>query len=52
VEYAKGSFEDDLRNYKLRTFGSKIINYDTTDYFWQGAYIGVLEMPVPKNGLQ
>lgn len=52
VDYAKGSFEDYLRNYKLKHFGSKIINYDTSEYFWQGGHIGVLEIPVPKNGLQ
>ena len=52
VVYTKGSFEDYLRNYKLKTFGSKIINYDNTKYFWQGGYIGILEIPVPKNGLQ
>lgn len=52
VEYARGSFEDYLRNYKLKTFGSKIINYDNTEYFWQRGHIGILEVPVPKNGLQ
>lgn len=52
VDYARGSFEDYLRNYKLKTFGSKIINYDYSEYFWQGGHIGILEIPVPKNGLQ
>jgi len=52
VDYVKGSFEDYLRNYKLKTFGSKIINYDNTNYFWQGGHIGILEIPVPTNGLQ
>ena len=52
VEYPKGSFQDYLRNYKLKPFGTKIINYDDTEYFWQGGHIGVLEIPVPKNGLQ
>ncbi|WP_179005098.1 DUF4846 domain-containing protein [Winogradskyella forsetii] len=52
VDYAKGSFEEYLRNYKLKPFGSKIINYDNTNYFWQGGHIGILEIPVPKNGLQ
>ncbi|WP_299099142.1 DUF4846 domain-containing protein [uncultured Winogradskyella sp.] len=51
-DYEAGSFEDHLRNYKLKPFGSKIINYDDTNYFWQGGHIGVLEIPVPKNGLQ
>ena len=52
VNYPKGSFEDYLRNYKLKPFGSKIINYDDSEYFWQRGHIGILEVPVPKNGLQ
>lgn len=52
VEYPKGSFEDYLRSYKLKPYGSKIINYDGTEYFWQGGHIGILEITVPKNGLQ
>ncbi|WP_179321261.1 DUF4846 domain-containing protein [Winogradskyella helgolandensis] len=52
VNYTEGSFEAYLRSYKLKAFGSKIINYDDTNYFWQGGHIGVLEIPVPKNGLQ
>lgn len=52
VTYTKGSFEDYLRNYKLKPFGSKIINYDDSEYFWQSGHIGVLEVNVPKNGLQ
>lgn len=52
IVYAKGSFEDYLRNYKLKIFGSKIINYDDSEYFWQRGHIGVLEIPVLKNGLQ
>ena len=52
VAYTKGSFQDYLRNYKLKPFGAKIINYDDTEYFWQGGHIGILNIPVPKNGLQ
>lgn len=52
VAYPKGSFQEYLRNYKLKPFGAKIINYDDTDYFWQLGHIGVLDIPVPKNGLQ
>ncbi len=52
VTYTKGSFEDYLRNYELKPFGSKIINYDNTEYFWQRGHVGILEVPVPKNGLQ
>lgn len=52
VEYPEGSFETYLRNYKLKKFGSKIINYDDSEYYWQQGHIGVLEIAVPKNGLQ
>ncbi|WP_452221718.1 DUF4846 domain-containing protein [Lacinutrix salivirga] len=52
VIYPKGSFEDYLRHYALKPFGSKIINFDGSAYFWQGGHIGILEIPVPKNGLQ
>jgi hypothetical protein len=52
VPYAEGSFQEYLRQYKLKPYGSKIINYDDTEYFWQGGHIGILEIPVTKNGLQ
>lgn len=52
VTYPEGSFENYLRNYRLKPFGSKIINYDDSEYFWQGGHVGILEVPVPKNGLQ
>ncbi|MBO6605918.1 DUF4846 domain-containing protein [Psychroserpens sp.] len=52
VNYPAGSFQDYLRNYKLKPYGSKIINYDNSEYFWQGGHIGILEVPVPSNGLQ
>ncbi|AUC74179.1 DUF4846 domain-containing protein [Olleya sp. Bg11-27] len=52
ANYPTGSFEDYIRNYKLKPFGSKIINYDDSEYYWQKGHIGILEIPVPKNGLQ
>lgn len=52
VAYPSKSFAFYLRNYTLKPFGSKIINYDDSKYFWQGGHIGILELPVPKNGLQ
>lgn len=52
VKYPKGSFQEYLRNYKLKPFGSKIVNYDNSLYYWQQGHIGILEIPVPKNGLQ
>lgn len=52
VSYPKESFQEYLRNYKLKSFGSKIINYDGSEYFWQSGHIGILEIPVPAHGLQ
>lgn len=52
VIYTEGSYQEYLRRYKLKPYGSKIINYDDSEYFWQQGHIGILEIPVPKNGLQ
>ena len=52
VAYLKGSFQTYLRNYSLKVFGAKIINYDNSEYYWQQGHIGILDIPVPKNGLQ
>jgi hypothetical protein len=52
VAYPIASFQEALRRYKLKPFGSRIINYDNSEYFWQGGHIGILDVPVPKNGLQ
>jgi len=52
VTYAENSFQEYLRNYKLKTYGSPIINYDGSQYFAQHWHDAILEVPVPKNGLQ
>nr|WP_299385245.1 DUF4846 domain-containing protein [Allomuricauda sp.] len=52
VKYPEGSFAEYLRNYGLKPYDSKIINYDGSEYFWQYGHIGILEIPVPGNGLQ
>ncbi|WP_108868141.1 DUF4846 domain-containing protein [Aquimarina aquimarini] len=52
VSYPKGSFQEYLRHYQLKTYGSKIINYDNTEYFAQNWHEAILEIPVPSNGLQ
>lgn len=51
-QYPKGSFQDYIRNFRLKSFGAKVINYDGSLYFNQISHIGVLEVPVPSNGLQ
>ncbi|TPN83041.1 DUF4846 domain-containing protein [Aquimarina algicola] len=52
VSYKKGSFGEYLRNYPLKPYGSKIINYDNSEYFAQNWHDAILEIPVPENGLQ
>ncbi|KZS40862.1 hypothetical protein AWE51_24630 [Aquimarina aggregata] len=52
VPYEKGSFQEYLRHYQLKAYGSKIINYDDTEYFAQDWHEAILEVPVPSNGLQ
>lgn len=48
----RATFSNYIHNYKLKPSGSPIINYDGTSYFYQSGHIGVLEVPVPSNGLQ
>lgn len=50
--YAEGSFQQYLQQYKLKEFGSKILNYDGNEYVYQRGHVGILEVPVPSNGLQ
>jgi len=52
TEYPVGSFQRFIQNYPLKTSGAKVINYDTSPYFYQSGHVGVLELSVPKNGLQ
>ncbi len=52
VVYTKGTFQEFIQNYPLKPFGSKVINYDKTEYFYQSGHVGVLDLSVPKNGLQ
>lgn len=52
VLYAEGSFEQYIQNYKLKDFDAQIINYDGNPYIYQGGHVGILEVPVPSNGLQ
>lgn len=52
VTYADGSFQNYIQNYPLKPFGAKVVNYDGTDYGYQNGHVGVLELPVPDNGLQ
>lgn len=48
----ENSFQNYIRTYKLKPYGSKVINYDGSLYFNQVGHYGVLDIPVPKNGLQ
>lgn len=51
-KYSPGSFQHYLQNYALKPFGAKVINYDGNEYWYQAGHVGVLEIPVPDNGLQ
>ena len=50
--HPKKTFQNYLRNYKLKEYGTPIINYDGSIYFAQHWHDAILEIPVPKNGLQ
>jgi hypothetical protein len=52
IKYPEGSFQEYIRNYSLKPNGSKVINYDGSPYFYQLGHVGVLDIPVPSNGLQ
>jgi len=52
VYYPEDSFQHYIQNYSLKPFGTKVINYDGKPYGYQKGHVGVLEVPVPSNGLQ
>jgi hypothetical protein len=51
-EYSSNSFSSYIQNYQLKEATAKIINYDGNDYIYQSGHVGVLDLPVPSNGLQ
>jgi hypothetical protein len=50
--FAVGTFQNYIQQYPLQEFGSKVINYDGTEYGYQSGHVGILKIPVPSNGLQ
>ncbi len=52
AEYLVGTFSKYLQDYALKNYGAQIINYDGNPYVYQAGHVGVLELPVPSNGLQ
>ncbi|EDM44163.1 hypothetical protein SCB49_04020 [unidentified eubacterium SCB49] len=50
--YEPGTFPKYLQDYALKEYGTKVINYDGKPYVYQAGHVGVLEVPVPSNGLQ
>lgn len=52
VYYPEDSFQHYIQNYSLKPFGAKVINYDGKPYGYQSWHVGILEVPVPSNGLQ
>lgn len=49
---AQGTFSYYVHNYELKPYNAQILNYDGKPYWYQGGHVGVLEVPVPSNGLQ
>ena len=46
------SFSHYVQNYSLKPSGEKVINYNGNPYWYQAGHVGVLDIPVPSNGLQ
>ncbi|MFC4635936.1 DUF4846 domain-containing protein [Dokdonia ponticola] len=46
------TFAHYIQNYPLKEAGAEVINYDGESYIFQQGHVGVLEVPVPSNGLQ
>jgi hypothetical protein len=51
VNYSEGSFQKYVQNYTLLHFIAKILNYDGNEYMYQSGHVGILDIPVPANGL-
>ena len=52
IAYDSSSFQNYIRYQSLKKYGAKVINYDGQPYFYQLGHVGVLDVDVPKNGLQ
>lgn len=48
----EGTFSNYIQNYPLKESSAQVINYDGNPYMFQQGHVGVLEVPVPSNGLQ
>ncbi|RMB56364.1 hypothetical protein EAX61_14875 [Dokdonia sinensis] len=48
----QNTFSHYIHNYKLKPGDAQVINYDGEPYIYQAGHIGVLDLPVPSNGLQ
>lgn len=46
------TFSHYIQNYPLKEASAEVINYDRNPYIFQQGHVGVLEVPVPSNGLQ
>ena len=52
VRPEQGTFSYYVHNYNLKPYGTEVINYDGKPYWYQAGHVGVLDVPVPSNGLQ
>lgn len=48
----QGTFSYYVHNYKLKAYGTEVINYDGKPYWYQAGHVGILDVSVPSNGLQ
>ncbi len=46
------SFSNYVQNFPLKEASAQVINYDGKPYWYQAGHVGVLDIPVPSNGLQ
>lgn len=47
-----GTFSHYIQNYQLKTADAQVVNYTGKPYIFQQGHVGVLDVPVPSNGLQ
>ncbi|MEP2936902.1 MAG: DUF4846 domain-containing protein [Gilvibacter sp.] len=50
-KYDQNSFAGYLQNFKLEQYGSKVVNYDGSDYGYQAGHVATFDLSVPDNGL-
>ena len=52
VEAVASSFSRYVQHYALKPAEAEVVNFDGNSYWYQEGHVGVLDIPVPSNGLQ